>query len=106
MIMVSVYINNFLLASKYRKPFDQIKSKLKKKYNVKDLEEIKMIIGWQVTQGPSTIKIDQLVFIRDLVEDAGMQDCNPVSTPMKAVNFIEMQGKVTTKMLTLKSING
>lgn len=45
MIMVSVYVDNFLLASKHRKPLDRIKRKLKKEYNVKDLGEMKMIIG-------------------------------------------------------------
>ena len=40
-IMVSVYVNNFLLASKHWKPLDQIKRKLKKEYNVKELGEVK-----------------------------------------------------------------
>lgn len=61
-----------------------------------------MIIGWQVTQGLSMMKIDQLVFIRNLVKDEGMQDCNPVSTPMKASNFIEMQGEDDYKKVDLK----
>lgn len=39
----------------------------------------------------STLKIDQSAFIRELVEEEGMRDCNLVSTPMKAGNFIEMQ---------------
>lgn len=34
------------------------------------------------------MKIDQSAFIRDLIKDEGMQDCNLVSTPMKAGNFI------------------
>ena len=61
-----------------------------------------MIIGWQVTQGPSTMKIDQLAFIRNLVEDEGMRDCNSVSTLIKAGNFIEMQGKDDCKEVDLK----
>lgn len=46
--MISVYVDNFLLASKYQKSLDWIKKKLKKKYNVKDLGKVKMIIRWQV----------------------------------------------------------
>lgn len=39
----------------------------------------------------SILKIDQSAFIYDLVEEEVMRDCNPIITPMKTCNFIEMQ---------------
>lgn len=36
------------------------------------------------------MKIDQSAFIRDLIEEEGMSDCNSVNIPMKAGNFIDM----------------
>lgn len=42
--MVSVYINNFLLAAKHQKALKWIKEKLKNEYNVKDIGEVKTII--------------------------------------------------------------
>lgn len=42
--MVSIYVNNFLLTIKYQKSLAQIKKKLKKEYNVKNLGKMKMII--------------------------------------------------------------
>lgn len=91
--MVSVYVDDFLLAAKQQKDLDWIKAKLKEEYNVKDLGEVKYIIGWQVTRNHelSTLKIDQSAFIRNLVEEEDMRDCNAVTTPMKTGNFIEMQ---------------
>lgn len=100
--MVSVYVDDFLLASKHWKLLDQIKKKLKKEYNVQNLGEVIIIIGCQVTQGISTMKIGQLAFIRNLVEDEGMQNCNPISTPIKAGNFIEMQGNDNYKEVDFK----
>lgn len=47
--MINVYVDDFLLASKYRHSMDWIKSRLKKRYNVKEIREIKIIIGWQIT---------------------------------------------------------
>ncbi len=44
--MISIYVNDFLLASKYKPFIDWIKSKLKNKYNIKEIEEIKTIISW------------------------------------------------------------
>lgn len=48
------------------------------------------------------IKIDELAFIHNLVKDKSMRDCNPVSTPMKADNFIKMQRKDNYKKINLK----
>ena len=48
------------------------------------------------------MKIDQSAFIRDLVEEEGMRDCHPVSTPMKAGNYIEMQGEDDYEEVDLK----
>lgn len=43
--MISVYVDDFLLASKYRHSMDWMKSKLKNEYNVKEMGEVKTIIG-------------------------------------------------------------
>lgn len=50
------------------------------------------IIGWQVTRDlqAGTMKIDQSAFIRDLIEEESMSDCNSVNIPMKAGNFIDI----------------
>ena len=57
--MISVYVDDFLLASKLRTLLDWIKENLKNEYNVKDLGEVKTIIGWQVTRNwdAATLKI-------------------------------------------------
>lgn len=100
--MVSVYVDNFMLAAKHQKSLDWVKERLKKEYNIKDQGKAKTIIGWQITRNKSTMKIDQSAFIRDLVEDEGMRDCNPVSTPMKAGNFIDMQREDDYEEVNLK----
>lgn len=48
--MVSVYMDDFLLAFKHRTSMDWIKKNLKGEYNVKNLGEVKTIIGWQMTR--------------------------------------------------------
>lgn len=46
--MVSVYIDNFLLAIKYGTSINWIKGNFKNKYNIKEIREVKTIIDWQV----------------------------------------------------------
>lgn len=91
-----------MLAANQQDPLDWIKKALQEEYNVKELGEVKTIISWQITRSPSTLKIDQSAFIRDLVEEEGMRDCNPVNTPMKTGNFIEMQGEDDYEEVDLK----
>ena len=51
-----------------------------------------MIIGWQITRDAAThtMKIDQSAFIRDLVIEEGLTECNANVIPMKAGSAIEM----------------
>ena len=49
--MVKVYADVFLVASKYWKSVDWIRKCFKDEYNVKDLGEVKMIIGYMRLAG-------------------------------------------------------
>ncbi len=65
---------------------------LLKEYNTKDLGEVKTIIGWQISRNNTsgTMKIDQSAFIRDLVIEEELTECNANVIPMKAGSTIEM----------------
>lgn len=90
--LVNVYVDDFLLASNNADTLEIVKRELGKEYNVKDLGEVKTIIGWQITRNPSTqtLKIDQSSFICDLVIEKNLTNCNSNVIPMKAGFAIEM----------------
>lgn len=48
------------------------------------------------------MKINQLAFIRNLVKDKDMQDCNLINTFIKASNFIKIQREDDYKVNDLK----
>lgn len=52
---------------------------------------MKTLIRWQVRWDWESciLRIDQLAFICELVQKKNISDCNLVSTPIKAENFIE-----------------
>lgn len=74
------------------KLLDEVKKLLATECDMKDLGEVKTIIGWQVTRDmvADTIKIDQSAFVRDLVIKKGLTDCNANVILMKAGSVIEM----------------
>lgn len=45
-LIISIYINNFLFAFNNFKVLAWLKDSIVKKYNVKNLGKIKIIIGW------------------------------------------------------------
>ena len=87
-----MYVDDFLLASNTMGTLKSLKQLLFKEYDVKDLGEVKTIIGWQITRdlAMGTMKIDQSAFIRDLVIEEGLTDCNAPVMLMKAGSAIEM----------------
>lgn len=62
---MSVYVDDFLLASNTMSALNVLKESISKKHNAKNLDEVKTIIGWQITRNPATqtMKIDKSAFI-------------------------------------------
>lgn len=58
--MIIVYVNDFFLISNTFKVILWLKNTIKNKYNMKNLREVQIIIGWQVTKNlkAKTLKID------------------------------------------------
>ena len=44
-LMISIYIDDFLLTSNSSKKLPWLKDSIAKKYNIKNFEEVKIIIG-------------------------------------------------------------
>lgn len=69
-----------------------LKESLLRKYNMKNIEDVKTIIGWQVTRDldTKTLKIYQSAYIWDLLEEKNLIDCNALTILMKARSVIEI----------------
>lgn len=70
----------------------QLKNVITKEYKGKNLREIQMIIRWQITRDleARTLKIDQSIFIQDLLKSENMTNCNFINIPIKISYFIKM----------------
>lgn len=90
--IVSVYVDDFLLASNTMTVLSSLKESLSREYDMKDMGDVKTIIGWQVTRDLSTrtLRICQSAYIRDLLKKENLTDCNAPTIPMKAGSTIEM----------------
>ena len=73
-IIINVYIDDLVLGSRRLEALEWLKDQLMKKFSMKDLEEVKTIIGWEITQdlAAGTLRIDQKEYIQDFLESEGM----------------------------------
>ena len=86
LIILGVYEDDFVFGSRSFKELEWLKDQLIKEFNMKDLGEVKTVIGWEITRDLAigTLKIDQKGYIQDLLESEGMTFCHPTVLPVKA----------------------
>lgn len=90
--IVSIYVNNFSLALNNITALKKLKIELVKKYKVKNLDKVKIIIGWQIIRNLAmrTFKVSQSIYIRDLLKKENLTNCNFSITLIKAGSTIKM----------------
>jgi hypothetical protein len=81
-------VDDLLIISKDDDELADLKCKLSIWFEMKDLGEVKRFLGMEIEHGfdgvarTPAIKIHQVDYIHTLLQRHGMEDCNPVSTPM------------------------
>ena len=101
-----VYVDDIILTGNDKNRVCEIKSKLKKKFKMKDLGEPQNFLGMTIERDRENriMKIHQERYTEQILEKFNMQDCNPQSTPMvtKQVSRREMKNKIETQDLENK----
>jgi hypothetical protein len=86
-IMVAVYVDDFLVASKTESDMRWLHDELNKSWETRDLGPVKRFLGIDVQHdGPTgDIFISQSVYAREILEEFGIENCNPAKTPFPGV---------------------
>jgi len=83
-IILAVYVDDFLVSASNKAASDWLLSKLNESFETRDLGPIKRFLGIDFHRpdpaGP--IFMNQAVYIREILSDFGMENCNPVFTPL------------------------
>eukprot|EP00253_Pinus_taeda_P030489 PITA_30489 len=71
-----------------------IKKALRKGFEMTDLSYVHYYLGIEVTQYPKSIFLSQKKYIGDLLNNFGMIECNPLTTPMEQnLKLTSIEGK-------------
>jgi len=86
LVIVAVYVNDFLIFSSNLDTIQHIKSELSSRFDMKDLGNAKWILQMEVTQSDDRKKVtlSQSQYIEDILERHGMANCHPAKTPMES----------------------
>ena len=82
-LLVLVYVDDAAIASKDPAKIQAFKTNITRFFPIKDLGELRHILGIQVTRDRTahTITLNQTGYINNVLARFGMQGCAPVSTP-------------------------
>ena len=92
-IIISIYVDDLLIAATLIELIKEVKGVLSKEFNMKDLGEARMIIGmWIIChQLKRLLTLDQASYIQDVLQEESLLSCNPVSISMVPGLYITLE---------------
>lgn len=87
-----IYVDDIVIFSRYQETINEIVQRIQNKYEARDLGEITHFLGVNIMRGnEGDIKINQEVYIQELLEKYGLQECRPAYTPLEPGNSISSE---------------
>ncbi|PNF15497.1 hypothetical protein B7P43_G17001 [Cryptotermes secundus] len=105
-IYILLYVDDFIIASKDLQEMTVLKNKLKEKFKVKDLGNLKYFLGIRIIRKEQTMHLSQAAYVGKLLEKFGMSDCHQVKTPMEQNPPRELEGDCIVGQKPYKELVG
>ena len=85
LVLLAVYVDDLLIAASNIKLLTHIKQNFSKRFRMRDMGELHLILGMKVSRDRKSKKLmlSQERFLQNLLKDHRMDSCNPVSTPLE-----------------------
>ncbi|KAL2236391.1 UNVERIFIED_CONTAM: Retrovirus-related Pol polyprotein from transposon RE1 [Sesamum indicum] len=82
LIFLLVYVDDLLITGPSESLIQEVKMFLDTAFSIKDLGYAKYFLGLEIARSPSGTSVTQHKYIRDIVADAGFDQCKPAPTPL------------------------
>ena len=79
-----IWVDDIITVANNKTKIDCAEAEMKSKYTVKVIGEPTMLLGIHITHDCTKwmIKLSQSYYIQQMLKDFGMENANPISTPM------------------------
>jgi Reverse transcriptase (RNA-dependent DNA polymerase) len=81
--ILAVYVDDIVITGDEEEEILQLKGKLGKKFEVKDLRQLKYFLGIKIARSMKDIVLSQRKYALDLLSETGMLGCKVISTPIE-----------------------
>ena len=81
-MILAVYVDEIILATKDERKLVQVKKAIANKFTVKDMGELKYILGVNIHHSENGIWIGQRNYTENVLKKFNMDKCKSVSTPV------------------------
>ncbi|CAN1141377.1 Retrovirus-related Pol polyprotein from transposon TNT 1-94 [Linum perenne] len=78
-----VYVDDIIITGNDNEEIKQLKLRLSREFELKDLGEMKYFLGMEVARNGNELLISQRKYILDLLHETGMIGCKPADSPMQ-----------------------
>ena len=104
--IISVYVNNLLIASQTLQEVSCMKAVLNGAFKMSDLKEARVIVSFRVIRNwnKHTLTLNQASYIEEVLQEEEMQNCSPVEVPMKLKLFITLNEAGDSDEVNLKNL--
>lgn len=82
-VVVGVYVDDLIITGANPVVVEVFKEEMRQAFRMSDLGLLSFYLGIEVKQSRDTITLGQAAYARKLLEKAGLENCNPCSTPME-----------------------
>ena len=82
-IALLVYVDDIIIASNNEEAVKDLKSRLEKRFKLKDLGSLRFFLGLEVARTNKGISVSQRHYALQLLADVSYLGCQPISTPME-----------------------
>lgn len=99
-LFLLIYVDDVLLMGSSHVLIKQVKTYLHDAFTIKDLGIVKYFLGMEFIRSAEGIFVSQTKYAMDILRDAGMMNCTPVTTPFPAGLKFTANDKDTTPLLS------
>ncbi len=81
-VVITIYVDDLIVGGDNEKEVEHVKSLLKQKFHMKDLDEFKFFLGIEVIRMLEGIWLLQRQYALDMLSKYGMVGCKPIFVPL------------------------
>ena len=105
-VYLLLYVDDIVLTASSELLLRQTITALEREFSLKDLGSLHYFLGVAVTRSSAGMFLSQRQYILDVLERAGMTECNPCSTPVDTQSKLGASGAVVADPSHYRSIVG